>query len=65
VVSLGEDDAFSVRALERAGIPVLSLAADNVDRRTWSEDSLLAEVGQFIESRVRPVADRRRAHGRH
>ena len=63
VVSLGEQDSFSVRALEAAGIPVLSLRADNVDRRTWSEDRLLAEVGEFIEGRVRPVADRRRAHG--
>lgn len=63
VVSLGEQDSFSVRALEAAGIPVLSLRADNVDRRTWSEQQLLDEVGQFIERRVRPVADRRAADG--
>ncbi len=65
VVSLGEEDSFSVYALESAGIPVLSLAADNVDRRTWNEDQLLAEVGDFIERRVRPVADRRRTHDHH
>jgi 2-hydroxyglutaryl-CoA dehydratase D-component len=61
VVSLGEEDSFSVRAFEAEGIPVLSLRADNVDRRTWSEDQLAAEVGEFIERRVRPVAERRRA----
>lgn len=65
VVSLGEDDFFSVRKLESAGIPVLSVRADNVDRRTWDEEGLKGRVGEFIERRVVPVAEKRRAfpHG--
>jgi len=59
VVSLGENDYFSVRRLEAAGIPVLSLAADNVDRRTWSEDELKASIARFIEERALPAAERR------
>ena len=59
VVSLGEDDYFSVRRLEAAGIPVLSIAADNVDRRTWDEETLGRAIASFIEDRVRPAARRR------
>jgi hypothetical protein len=60
VVSLGENDYFSAARLEAAGIPVLSLAADNVDRRTWDEDELKTVIGRFIEERARPAAERRR-----
>lgn len=56
VISLGEDDFFSVRRLEAAGIPVLTIRADNVDRRTWSEQSLIDQIGEFIETRVRATA---------
>jgi hypothetical protein len=63
VVSLGEDDYFSVRRLEAAGIPVLSVAADNVDRRTWSEDQLKAAIARFIEDRALPAAERRHHAG--
>jgi hypothetical protein len=59
VVSFGEDDFFSSRLLEQAGIPVFSIAASNVDRRTWDEDSLSVALDEFIEVRVRPVAARR------
>jgi hypothetical protein len=52
VISLGEDDFFSVRRLEAAGIPVLTIRADNVDRRTWDEQSLIEKIGGFIEARV-------------
>ena len=45
--------------LEAEGIPVLSLAVDNVDRRTWDEDALRQAVSAFIEDRVLPVARRR------
>jgi hypothetical protein len=55
VVSLGEDDFFSVRRLEEAGIPVLKINADNVDRRTWSEQELIDLIGRFIEARVQPA----------
>ncbi len=54
VISLGEDDFFSVRKLEAAGIPVLTIRADNVDRRTWSESDLIEQIGRFIETRLRP-----------
>jgi hypothetical protein len=59
VVSLGEDDYFSVRRLEAEGIPVLSIAANNVDRRTWSEDALSELILEFIRDRVAPAAERR------
>jgi hypothetical protein len=59
VVSLGEEDYFSVRGLEEAGIPVLSIDADNVDRRTWSEARLIELIGAFIEDRVAPQTQRR------
>ena len=59
MVSLGEDDYFSVARLEAAGIPVLSIAADNVDRRTWNEETLGQAIASFIEDRVRPAARRR------
>jgi hypothetical protein len=58
VISLGEDDFFSVRKLEAAGIPVLSIRADNVDRRTWSEQGLIDQIGEFLEARVRPAVSR-------
>lgn len=58
VISLGEDDFFSVRRLEAAGIPVLRIQADNVDRRTWSEEALIEQIGGFIEQRVAPLARR-------
>jgi len=64
VVSLGEEDHFSVRALEQAGIPVLSIAADNVDRRTWSEERLIELIERFIVERVEPAAAERSGDGR-
>jgi len=61
VVSFGEDDYFSTRLLEAAGIPVLSVRATDVDRRTWDEASLRAQLVEFIEGRVRPRAEKLRA----
>ncbi|MFZ1992963.1 MAG: 2-hydroxyacyl-CoA dehydratase family protein [Solirubrobacteraceae bacterium] len=61
VVSLGEEDYFSVQSLEEAGIPVLCIEADNVDRRTWSEERLIELIGTFIEQRV--LTQRRRYVG--
>jgi benzoyl-CoA reductase/2-hydroxyglutaryl-CoA dehydratase subunit BcrC/BadD/HgdB len=63
VVSLGEDDWFSVRALEAAGIPVLRLDQDNTDRRGEDPAALRAAIDRFIEQRVAPVAARRRKEG--
>ncbi len=59
VISLGEDDFFSVRRLEAAGIPILTIRADNVDRRTWSEERLIDQIGAFIERRVQPASEAR------
>jgi benzoyl-CoA reductase/2-hydroxyglutaryl-CoA dehydratase subunit BcrC/BadD/HgdB len=59
VISLGEDDFFSVRRLEAAGIPVLTIRADNVDRRTWDEQDLIDQITAFIEQRLLPRADQR------
>ncbi|TKD51568.1 2-hydroxyacyl-CoA dehydratase family protein [Sphingomonas baiyangensis] len=39
-------------ALERAGIPVLTLTASMVDARLWDNDAMIAKVGQFLEDRV-------------
>lgn len=60
VISFGEDDYFSTQRLESAGIPVLSIRADNVDRRTWGEAQLGDAIAEFIERRVEAVAARRR-----
>ncbi len=62
-VSFGEDDYFSAARLESAGVPVLSIRADNVDRRTWTEASVRDAVSEFVEARVEPVAARRRDGG--
>jgi hypothetical protein len=52
VVSLGEDDWFSRRALEAEGIPVLHLDGDNTDRRDLTDERLYDEISRFIEERV-------------
>jgi len=38
--------------LERAGLPVLELSASMVDARLWDNDAMIANVGEFIETRV-------------
>ncbi|HTW98752.1 MAG TPA: 2-hydroxyacyl-CoA dehydratase family protein [Acidimicrobiales bacterium] len=60
VVSLGEDDWFSTELLAGEGIPVLSIDADNVDRRTWNEDELFERIGRFVDEQALPAAARRR-----
>ena len=52
---------FVNRALEAAGIPVLEIGADNADARDWDPDAVRAQVAEFVETRVAPVAARRRA----
>jgi benzoyl-CoA reductase/2-hydroxyglutaryl-CoA dehydratase subunit BcrC/BadD/HgdB len=49
VVSLGEDDYFSARLLKENGIPLLSINADNVDRRTWNESSIKNKIEEFLD----------------
>lgn len=60
-VQIGEGGMFSTHALERAGIPVLRLAGNNVDPGAWDRDAVRAALADFIETRVAPVAARRRA----
>ncbi|WP_199432898.1 2-hydroxyacyl-CoA dehydratase family protein [Qaidamihabitans albus] len=61
-VQLVSDDArgshFTTRALERAGIPVLELHADNVDPRTTDESTLSGAVADWLERRVLPSGHR-------
>ncbi len=64
VISLGEEDYFSARALEARGIPVLRIGATNVDPRTWSRRGLIEQISRFLDDRVAPVAARRRESGR-
>jgi benzoyl-CoA reductase subunit B len=39
-------------ALERAGIPTLTLTASMVDSRLWDNDAMIAKVSRFLEERV-------------
>ncbi len=43
---------FVTRALERAGIPVLEIDANNADAREWDEAAFVASLSEFIERRV-------------
>lgn len=47
----GEGRLFIAEALERAGIPVLRLAADSVDGRRWDPQLVRDSVVQFLETR--------------
>jgi benzoyl-CoA reductase/2-hydroxyglutaryl-CoA dehydratase subunit BcrC/BadD/HgdB len=42
--------------LEAAGIPVLTISGDPVDPRVWDEGKLTAQIGEFIETRLTPIA---------
>lgn len=52
---------FVNRAIEAAGVPVLQIGGDSADARGWDAEAVQAQVAAFIETRVRPVAARRRA----
>jgi benzoyl-CoA reductase subunit B len=43
---------FIERALEKAGIPVMSLRADVVDSRGWDGQAMRDQVARFIEERL-------------
>ena len=43
---------FIERALEDAGIPVMTLAADPVDSRYWDGQAMRTKVGKFVEARL-------------
>lgn len=46
-------------ALEKAGIPTLSLTASMVDARLWDNDAMIRRVEKFLEQRVEPTLSRR------
>jgi hypothetical protein len=53
-VILPDDTKFMSIALEKAGIPTMVLHVDAVDGRSWDNDRILGEVGDFIAKRVVP-----------
>lgn len=61
VVHLVADDVpgshFTTEALENAGIPVLEIHASNADSRSTDSTRLRADIGAFLENRVRNEAD--------
>jgi hypothetical protein len=61
VISL-DGSPFVEEALRRAGIPLLTLSASNVDNRRWNGQEMHDRVGDFIRSKALPRA-RLRRHG--
>lgn len=51
-------------ALEEAGIPILDFPVDAVDGNTWDDAKMSALVSNFIEDRVLPSIEKRKALGR-
>ena len=47
-----EGSGFIVKALEKAGIPVLLFRGDPVDDRKWNRENMTELVGSFIEERI-------------
>jgi hypothetical protein len=47
-----EGSSFIVKALEKAGIPVLLFRGDPVDDRKWNRENMTELVGKFIEERI-------------
>lgn len=58
-VILPDDTKFMKMTLERAGIPTMVIQVDAVDGRTWNEEKLIGEVGEFIDKRVVPNRKKR------
>lgn len=50
---------FVDRAVEAAGVPVLRIGGDSADSRGWDEQACREAIGEFISTRVEPVARRR------
>jgi hypothetical protein len=51
-VALSDADPFVIRALERAGIPVLALRLDNFNKESVDGPALAREVTEFVEGPV-------------
>ena len=50
-----EGSSFIVKALEKAGIPVLLFRGDPVDDRKWNRENMTELVGRFIEERIMAI----------
>ena len=50
-----EGSSFIVKALEKAGIPVLLFRGDPVDDRKWNRENMTELVGSFIEERIMAI----------
>jgi hypothetical protein len=51
----------TINACEAAGLPVIEIEASMVDERSWNREQMEQRVGAFLEGRVAPIADARRA----
>lgn len=40
------------RAFEEIGVPVLRLGVDNADARSWDDEAIRRQVGEFIETKI-------------
>ena len=58
-VALSDADPFVLRALRRAGVPVLSLDLDNYNREASDGDAVDRQIAAFLEGPVRAYAARR------
>lgn len=58
-VALSDADPFVLRALRRAGIPVLSLDLDNYNQETSDADGINGQIAAFLEGPVTDYATRR------
>lgn len=59
-VALSDADPFVLRALRRAGIPVLSLDLDNYNQESSDAEAVDQQIATFLEGPVTAFASRRR-----
>lgn len=58
-IALSDADPFVLRALRRAGVPVLALDLDNYNREDGDEDAVDRRIVEFLEGPARDHARRR------
>lgn len=58
-VALSDADPFVLRALRRAGVPVLSLDLDNYNQEASDAEAIDRRIADFLEGPVRKFASRR------
>jgi len=59
-VALSDADPFVLRALRRAGVPVLSLDLDNYNQESSDAAAIDRQIAAFLEGPVTDFARRRR-----